>query len=221
MTRKFWFIRHGESVSNAGLKTKHPKTVTLTQNGEAQAQSKADKFQRRPDLIITSPYLRTKQTAAPFFEKFGDVPQEEWNIHEYTYLPHALYNGTTNDDRRPAMREYWDLADPFHRTSPEAESFADFAARCQNTLERMKQCQEGLTVAFSHGYFINGLLLCLQGGFQNMGPEAMAGFLQHHRTNRIDNCALFEFTVTNDAGVVFDKHDMEIREEKSDGLAND
>jgi phosphohistidine phosphatase SixA len=37
-----------------------------------------------PGLIVTSPYLRARQTAAPTIERFAKVPTEIWPIREFT-----------------------------------------------------------------------------------------------------------------------------------------
>ena len=62
-----FLIRHGESQSNAGLPTTSPNNVALTPQGRQQARHVADflKFYPSLDLIVTSPYLRAKQTAEP------------------------------------------------------------------------------------------------------------------------------------------------------------
>lgn len=207
MKRAFYFIRHGESESNAGLKTQHPRTIALTPTGRAQAESKAQGFSHRPDLIVTSRYIRTGQTAAPFMKKFAGVPVQEWNIHEFTYMSADKYKDTTNLERRPHIDAYWDRADPHHRDDATSESFADFAARCRDTVNRMKACDAPVTLAFSHGYMMRGVLFTLEGRFDEVTPQTMRDFWHTHLNSRIHNCAKFDFEILRD-GVAFTGHDM-------------
>ena len=60
-----YFIRHGESQSNAGMLTEHPGSAPITERGHAQAQILSQMLDCAPGLIVTSSYIRTKQTAAP------------------------------------------------------------------------------------------------------------------------------------------------------------
>ena len=74
--KTFWFIRHGQSKSNAGEKSTSPSTTPLTENGQLQAKHIADCINQQPELIITSPYYRTEQTAKPTLEKYPEVKHE-------------------------------------------------------------------------------------------------------------------------------------------------
>lgn len=57
-----------------------------------------------PDLIVTSPYLRTQQTAAATIERFPNVPVEVWPIQEFTYLQPSRWNGTLSSERIPRQQ---------------------------------------------------------------------------------------------------------------------
>jgi 2,3-bisphosphoglycerate-dependent phosphoglycerate mutase len=196
--KKVIFIRHGESESNAGERTQHPQTINLTPKGCREAENKAAGFAARPDLIVTSPYIRTKQTAEPFVKKFDDVPVAEWNIQEFTFLSADKYKDTTNAERMPFLEDYWNSADPLYKDDDTAESFVEFVGRCQDTVEQMKKCDGDLTLAFSHGYFMNGIRFLLKGGFEKVDSDTMRDFWTYHTTHKIENCASMEFEVDGD-----------------------
>jgi phosphohistidine phosphatase SixA len=59
------FIRHGESTGNAGVPCHDLATIELTERGHEQARAVAASWTEAPALIVTSPYTRTRQTAAP------------------------------------------------------------------------------------------------------------------------------------------------------------
>lgn len=193
-TKTVLFIRHGESQSNAGEKTEHPLSIKLTETGLQQAAEAALHFPLKPALIVTSKYIRTKQTAEAFLEKFGYVPQEEWDIHEFTFLSPTKYKGTTNIERKSHIEAYWNAEDPVSRDEG-AESFTDFAHRCKSTLDRIQNCPEGLTLAFSHGYVMLGLTFALDGKFDVITQETMRDFWISHNARRIPNCGQIAFTV--------------------------
>lgn len=98
---KVWLIRHGESESNADLRTSHPSETTLTPKGLIEAERVAGRFVEAPDLIVVSPYLRSRQTAEPTLQRFAEIAIEEWPVHEFTYLHPNRYRDTMGSERMP------------------------------------------------------------------------------------------------------------------------
>jgi broad specificity phosphatase PhoE len=154
----FWFIRHAESESNAGLKTTSPKSINITEKGKQQAQCIADFIADKPNLFIHSPYVRTEQTGQPLFEKFPDVPIKVWPIQEFTYLQHEDYNQTTTRQRYPKAQEYFRKGDPDYVSGEGAESFNQFRSRIKTTLDKMRDLESDFTVIFGHGWFMRAAL---------------------------------------------------------------
>lgn len=156
--REFWFIRHGESESNAGKPSTSDELTPLTMKGLEQSNFTASLIDTPPDLIIISPYFRAAQTAKPTLEKFPNIPSEVWPIQEYTYLPHALYQGTTSRQRSKPSIKYFYEANPQKILGSGAESFNQFIQRVQNTLYKLKQREEKLIILFGHGWFFRAML---------------------------------------------------------------
>ncbi|HQS97025.1 MAG TPA: histidine phosphatase family protein [Novosphingobium sp.] len=149
------FIRHGESTANTGLASVDMASIALTQRGEGQARRIAREWPEAPSLIVTSPFQRTKQTAAPTIARFPGVPVETWPIEEFTYLQSARWNGTASADRRPHVERYWTAADPTYCDGEGAESFGDFFRRVEATLARLAALPPtSLVYVFGHGQFI-------------------------------------------------------------------
>ncbi|HLD62134.1 MAG TPA: histidine phosphatase family protein [Patescibacteria group bacterium] len=68
---KIYFVRHGESVSNA-LGLRQGPDGGLTAKGIKQAKILAKKFSKIPvDLIVSSPYDRAKLTAQIISKAIG------------------------------------------------------------------------------------------------------------------------------------------------------
>ncbi len=161
------FIRHGESQANIGQATAHPKTVKLTPKGIEQAYSIVSFFKRSPDLIITSRYKRTLETAKPTINCFPNAYHKEWPVEEFTYLA-PLDTLTTSLERKPRAEAFWRQEDPFYVDNEiageQVESFATFISRVQDVIQRLRQTKENSIAVFSHEQFICAIIwLSLQG----------------------------------------------------------
>jgi broad specificity phosphatase PhoE len=154
----FWFIRHAESESNAGMTSTSPATINITEKGKKQAESIVDYIQDKPTLFVHSPYIRTKQTGQPLFDKLRDVPKVEWPIQEFTYLPHDHYYQTTTMERYPQARRYFRNGNPDQVTGDGAESFNQFRRRVRDTLTKLTNLESDFTVIFGHGWFMRAAL---------------------------------------------------------------
>jgi broad specificity phosphatase PhoE len=154
-----WFIRHGESVSNANLMTSHPALSQLTPKGEEEATLIPRAFNgRKPNLIVSSPYLRAQQTAVPTLTHFAPIPYETWPVEEFTYLAAKRYDGTIGDERRPFAQAYWERNDPDEREGGDGESFAACLRRVHDILARLRQHDADFIAIFTHGLFVRILL---------------------------------------------------------------
>ena len=131
------FIRHGQSTGNAGIPSPDLASVELTDLGWQQARAVAAEWREPPALIVTSPYLRTRQTAAATIARFPEVPVEVWPIEEFTYLQPARWNGTRSTQRMPHLIRYWGEADPDYCDGEGAESFRALLRRGEATLAKL------------------------------------------------------------------------------------
>jgi 2,3-bisphosphoglycerate-dependent phosphoglycerate mutase len=187
-----WLIRHAESEANAGLPTTNPATTRLTATGHQQAQIIAALFSQPPSLIVTSPYLRTQQTAQPTIDRFPSVPQAEWRVQEFTFLSPERYKNTTTHERRPMVEVYWHRRDPFHIDGVGAESFAMFVDRVQSVRSQLMQLQDEFVVIFSHERFIRAVLWMSLMNEEWVTPEAMQQFQAFIRSFRLLNGAILK-----------------------------
>jgi broad specificity phosphatase PhoE len=152
------FIRHGQSTGNAGVPSHDLATIELTDLGWQQAHEVAASWAEAPTLLVTSPYLRTQQTAAPTSERFPDVPVAVWPVEEFTYLQPARWNGTRAAERAPHLARYWKQADPTYCDGVGAESFGTLLRRAEAALSRLAALPAAsLVYVFSHGQFIQAV----------------------------------------------------------------
>ena len=153
-----WLVRHGQSAANAGLPSVGHAETPLTALGHRQAREVARRVDRRPDLLIVSPFLRAHETAAPIRERWPDAPCEVWPIGELTYLSPTRCLGTTADIRRPWIEAYWQRCDPGYLDGPDAETFASFMARLAEFDRRLAELDDTFVIAVGHGQFFRAYL---------------------------------------------------------------
>lgn len=207
-----FLVRHGESQANAGFATPEPAKVELTSLGEKQAKEVATFLKENTplNLIVTSPYLRTKQTAKPTKVKFPTADVEEWEVQEFTYLSSMHQKCSTVKDRKPLVDIYWTISEPsffepsqrdsyYNQFMPiyHPESFKVFIWRVQAFIRKLKElddkCQN--IAVFSHEQFIAAVHWCLEREPSELTPDSMRDFREFFYENRIPNGGIVELRV--------------------------
>ena len=191
MTLAVRFIRHGESVANAGGVTAEPSGIPLTPLGREQALAIARGLAAPPDLIITSPYTRARDSAAPTAARFPDVPLEVWPVQEFASLAFARCENTTAMQRRPWVEDHWALADPDRIDGPGAECYAALVGRVRAALARLSELKARSVVVFSHGQFMKAVHWEIANASPPVTPETMLAFRAFHLAAPIANAEGF------------------------------
>ncbi|HBB32040.1 MAG TPA: histidine phosphatase family protein [Cyanobacteria bacterium UBA8803] len=186
-----WIIRHAQSRSNAGLATIGPHDNGLSELGYQQSQCIPTAVKQSPDLIVTSPYLRTQLTAQPLIEQFPNTPIEVWQIQEFTYLTLPLDQPTTLLMRRPLTKAYWERCDPNYIDGPNAESFGQLMARVRTALNQLQQ-QSGFAIVFTHGFFIKAMLWQILAAPTVIDAVAMRRMQEFSRGFRVPNASILK-----------------------------
>lgn len=155
-----FLIRHAESTANAGQVSDSPATIPLTTQGQQQADQLAEQFEYAPHLVISSPFIRTLQTAIPTLKRFPSVAYDIWAIQEFTYLSPVACKHTTAAQRHPLVEAYWQRNDPAYVDGAGAESFNELIQRVKDFLQKL-QNQYGLLYVFTHGQFMRATQLVL------------------------------------------------------------
>jgi len=185
------FIRHGESLANAGGVTAEPHSVPLTQRGHVQAEAISRSLVKAPDLIISSPYLRARDTAAPTALRFPHTPFEIWPVQEFASLATSRRMHTTAEERRPWIEAIFDQSDPQQGDGEDAESYADFIARVRMILDRLSILKPQSVVVFSHGQFMKAVHWEIAEAHPPVSRETMQAFRAFHLAAPIENAAGF------------------------------
>ncbi|MCK7524162.1 MAG: phosphoglycerate mutase family protein [Ignavibacteriales bacterium] len=198
-------VEHGQSVSNAGLRTVRPHLTELTSTGEAQARLTAEALPE-PRLIALSPYHRARATAQPFIERWPSAPCVEWPLQEFTFLDPTAWDGTTAIERRPAAGLCWE-----RRISHYAESQEPSRSRGSSRgVDRVRRDAlafgEGPVVAFTHGLFSKVLIWRCTDSTAAATVEGMARARAFARSVRFPNCGIVRGRLEGD-GSTFEPAD--------------
>ncbi len=193
--KNIWFIRHGQSESNAGLETIHPASTKLTDSGVLQAKYIADYLQVKPGLIIHSPYHRALQTAQPTMDKFPDVPVEQWPLQEFTYLSPQKYSHTTRFDRQQHVARYWQTCQPELKDGENAESFYEFIQRVENCHQRLQGIREQVFI-FTHGHVMRLIIWMILLANSDTDYFSMQKYRALRSALRIPNGAILKTRLT-------------------------
>ncbi len=162
-TRCVFFVRHGESQSNAGGITMPHADIPLTDRGRAEAVELVSLLPVRPGKILSSPFLRAVDTAQPYAERTTARVELETLLCEFDMIDPALIAGLNQSQRRPIAENFWHEADPQLQLGNDAETFEYFSRRVRTfTAEALTSLPHN-TVCFGHGIWISMLAWQLLG----------------------------------------------------------
>jgi len=198
-----WLIRHGESESNAGLRTGSTMRIALTLRGQAQAQAIAAAFSRAPDLIVASSYRRAVDTAQPLRYRFPAVPYEEWPIHECVTLADFRRNDTTPEQRRPLIAAYWERCDPHYVDGAGAESFVQLIERAAAFLNRLQQLDRMFVAIVGHGLFTRTALWVHLAAPTILDAQQMRAYRSFLSGFRIPNASIIKVYCNSQCELLF------------------
>jgi phosphoserine phosphatase len=170
------FMRHGETPWNREGRVMGRNPVELDADGRAQVEA-AIPFARllKPELIITSPLIRARQSAEIVAAGIGGVAvSEDPQLAEVQY---GRWEGMVYDDLvdDPEYAKY--RVDPLTLPTPGGETIVQVQSRGVEAVRRAIAANPGRRILFvSHGDIIRTVLCKL------MGLE-----LEHFRRIRVDN----------------------------------
>lgn len=141
MTKKYlYFLRHGESLANAGGQPMPNADIPLTTQGQTQAVRACQNLQRlniTPSHIYHSTLLRAKQTALPFCEHYGILGISLALLDEFNCLAFDNIQHISTQARRQMAQNYWQTASLTHQDGAGADSFAQFLERVDTFIAQL------------------------------------------------------------------------------------
>lgn len=190
--KEIWFIRHGESKSNAGEIVSDVSDLSatpLTEKGYEQAKKLSLAFNKKPDLFVVTPYIRTRQTAKYCMERFPFVRCEEWDLQEFTYITPSLCVNTNREQRKPLTDVYWNKADSDYVHGEGAESFSMMVNRIKVAYKELQDREENFIAVFTHGLIMRTMLL-MEYYPQASNKELLDVFIATKGRFEFDNCEI-------------------------------
>ena len=150
--RKVYFVRHGESESNAADVFGGFEDVRLTEKGRTQAVEAGKRIKQLPeniDLIIASPLKRTHETALIVADELGlsyDRIESDRRIIE-------IDDGLMKDKKRtPENRAERDRNALTQNNKMKVEYVGDMAKRLRSFVKDLWQRQEETILIVGHGF---------------------------------------------------------------------
>lgn len=182
-----YLVRHAESTANAGEKTTLMDTH-LTIRGRIASEAFSPPMV--PQVIATTKYIRTLESAMPTMRRFPKAKHIITDLHEFTYLSNPECVPSTVEERKERVDAYWERADPHYVDGPDVESFAMFMNRVASEIFILKMT-EVPTIVFTHGLVIKAFLwMSCNGKFTNgcaWSSEDMKSYCKFNEMLKIDN----------------------------------
>ncbi len=152
-----WIVRHGQSAGNVARDAAHEAglpvidiamrdvDVPLSELGHAQARALGRWFaalpeSEKPEILLSSPYVRARQTAQAICEERGVIGEarppivdERLREREFGVLDRLTTHGIRQ--KFPDLAEHRTLLGKFYYRAPGGESWADVILRLRSALD--------------------------------------------------------------------------------------
>lgn len=203
-----WVVRHGQSAGNvareeATLAGAHrielsgrDVDVPLSALGEEQAHALGRWFATahedgRPEVMLSSPYVRAVQTAEIFRAAGGCAPDEPVCLDErLREKEFGIIDGLTGDGIRallPEQAEFRRVLGKFYHRPPGGESWVDVIFRLRALMDTVSLHHGGRRVMIVAHQVV---VLCLRYILENLGE---AEVLAIDAKGEVANCAITEY----------------------------
>jgi len=182
----FYFVRHGESLGNANHVIQGRREYSLSEKGKNQALRTAGFFgQHPPDLLLTSPLRRARETAGIIREAIGyeAEPQTVDNLKE---LDAGIFSGYTFEELPKRYPEEWRrFRTESWESVPEAESVESLYGRAAAVWEYLIDTAEKgyrRIVSVTHGGLLQWIFRSSFGGYHDRWMPIV----------KASNCGIFQ-----------------------------
>lgn len=204
-----WLVRHGESAGNVARDAAQTHGLTriavegrdvdvpLSPLGEQQSDALGRWFASghedgRPEVLLTSPYLRARETARRFRAAGGTLDPDEpicldERLREKEF---GILDGLTTAGvavEQPAQAEFRRILGKFYHRPPGGESWCDVIFRLRSLMDTIALHYAGCRVMIVAHQVV---VLCLRYIIENMTEEQI---LAIDREGDVANCSITEY----------------------------
>lgn len=208
-------VRHGQSAGNVARDAAHQAEadrialtnrdadVPLSDLGREQARALGHWFagmpaDERPEVLLSSPYLRALQTGEEFRAAGGTHAEEpicfdeRLREKEFGVLDGLTTQGVANEF--PDQAEFRRLLGKFYHRPPGGESWCDVILRLRSVLDTISLHYRGQRVMiFTHQVVV----LCMRYIIETLDEAAI---LRIDREGDVANCSITEYRLDPNAG---------------------
>lgn len=203
-----WIVRHGQSAGNVARDAAHSEglarialthrdvDVPLSELGMEQATALGRWFasfgtEARPEILLTSPYVRAVQTAELFRAAGGCDPQAAICIDErLREKEFGILDGLTTlgvRELQPEQAEFRQLLGKFYHRPPGGESWVDVIFRLRALMDTVSLHYGGRRVMIVAHQVV---VLCLRYVIENLSEQEI---LAIDRDADVANCSITEY----------------------------
>ena len=204
---RLWIVRHGESSGNVARDEAHAAglgridisvrdvDVPLSELGERQSAALGRWFaglpeSHRPDVVMTSPYLRAVRTGVLIHQEGGlalfsakeFIVDERLREKEFGILDRLTRMGIT--ELHPEQAEFRRLLGKFYHRPPGGESWCDVILRLRSALDTISLHHSGRRVLILAHQVV---VLCMRYLIENLTEQEI---LAIDRVGDVANCPL-------------------------------
>ncbi len=180
--KQIYFVRHGQTNHN-GQRIFQDDTEHINEVGIQQARLVAGRFVNNIDVIITSPLIRTQETAKIIVEISGCQLETLGTLREM--MNPVSIRGKSYDD--PVAAKTYDewlekILDNKSYGQDDVENFFDLSLRAEKILNILAARSEEKVLVVGHSVVIRAILARAVMG-DNASPEIMEYFQNHIKIN--------------------------------------
>jgi probable phosphoglycerate mutase len=206
---RLWIVRHGESAGNVARDAANAARlaridlasrdvdVPLSDLGKEQSDAVGRWFadmpaETRPDVLLVSPYLRARQTAARIVDQGGLTPDPvgpiaDERLREKEFGVLDLLTRMGIETEFPDQARFRTLLGKFYHRPPGGESWCDVILRLRSLLDTLFLHHEGQRVLIVAHQVV---VLCLRYLLESMDE---AQILAVDRAGDVANCSVTEY----------------------------
>jgi 2,3-bisphosphoglycerate-dependent phosphoglycerate mutase len=212
---RLWIVRHGESAGNIARDAAHAAglgridiadrdvDVPLSALGEEQSRVLGRWFAglpepNRPNVVLTSPYLRARRTAELIRAEGGACENQRFIVDErlrekeFGILDRLTRTGI--EQLHPAQADFRQLLGKFYHRPPGGESWCDVILRLRSALDTISLHYSGCRVLIV-GHQV--VVLCLRYLLEGMTEQEI---LAIDAEGDVANCAVTEYAFDPNLG---------------------
>ena len=207
--QKLWIVRHGQSAGNVARDAAHAAglamidiahrdvDVPLSELGHQQARALGEWFSslpedEKPEIVLSSPYVRARQTARAVCEAGGVVGEarppivdERLREREFGIFDRLTTAGI--NEKYPELAEHRALLGKFYHRAPGGESWADVILRLRSALDTVSLHHADRRVLIVCHQVV---VLCMRYILEELDE---AGVLAIDRESGVLNCGICEY----------------------------